>query len=325
MVSLGVAGVFLAGASTFSQAQKAGDKAEAAKRPAIKFKVFEKNAEVKEEAEKVVRGQVVVKAIRRGRAAVAPGEPNPQLLQQYRPMLWAEYLLAKSVCNLTPDQRKAIARDAEHAFQEAVANPVGNRRRVVRNPNGVLTVVNQGERPEDTIREGLIKAVRDHLKPEQAAKYQVELDKRAVNRRRITADNITAKIDESLILTADQRDKIRASLLANWQDDWCPSPESLLFNARILPQVPDKFIVPLLNEPQKSIWRRLNKYQVGHFTVFGFMANNMMNGGDSPEDEFLREAREAETKARETARMKREAEEKQKAEAKKKEEPAKKK
>jgi len=300
IVSLAVAAAFLISASTLAQTRKAEVKKEDDK-PAVK-----------KEAGKVVAGVLAARAV------VFAGGVNPQLAQQYRPMLWAEYHLARDVCDLSPDQCQAVARAAEHAFQEAVENPGEYRRQIARNRNGVLTVVNRGERPEDTIRAGLVKAVKDHLNPEQAAKYQEELDKRIVNRRRITVDNITAEIDKSLVLTTDQRGKIRSSLAANWEDDWCPSPESLLFNSQWLPQIPDRLIVPLLNEPQQSIWRGLNKYHGGNFSIFGFMGNNMMNGGDSPEDEILREAREAETKAREAARIKREAE------AKKKQEPAKK-
>lgn len=301
---------FLTSVSALAQARKAEVKKEDERKP--------KNDKpaVKKEAGKVVPGILAGRAI----AVAVGGGVNPQLLQQYRPMLWAEYHLARIVCDLSPEQRKAIARDGEHVLQEAVSTPRENRRRVVvRDRNGVLTVVNHGENPEDVISLGLIKAVKDHLRPEQAAKYQEELDKRTANRRRITIDNITAQIDESLVLSTSQRDKLRAALAANWEDDWCRSPESLLFNSQPLPQIPDRLILPLLNEPQKSIWRGMNKYPRGNFRIFGFMFNNMMNGGDSPEDEILREAREAETKAREAARTNRETE------AKKKEEQAKRK
>jgi len=333
IVSLVVSLVFLTSALAFLQAQtsvsatfvpfaQAKQKADQPKKEESKADSTKKAEPKKAEVKKgEVRKQAVAakRLIVRGRAAVVPGEPNPQVLQQYRPMLWAEYHLARNVCDLSLDQRKAIARDAEHAFQEAIAKSGMNPQMGFRVAGGGA---NQRHEPDDSIREGLSKAVKDHLKPEQLARYQAELDKRAANRKRVTVDVITAKIDESLILTVEQRDKIRESLVTNWKESWCPSPESFLFNAQMVPQIPDQFIVPILNDTQKSIWRGLNKFAGANFRVFGFMGNNMANG-DTPEDDPLREAREAETKAREEARTKREAQQKNEAETKKADDDAK--
>ena len=324
--SLCVTGAFLLTTPALSQPPPAGGttvvrkvevKETATGKPAVEAKKAEaKKEESKKEAVKVKAAQRLVV---RGRAAAALGEANQQLQQQYRPMLWAEYHLARTVCDLTQDQRKAIAREAEHVFQETIAK-VGQGVQIGIRVNRVGG--NARNEPEDSIREGLSKAVRDHLKPEQSAKYQAELDKRSRNRKRIAVDNITAKVDESLFLTVEQRDKIRESLSKNWKESWCPSPDSLLFNAQMIPQIPDQFIVPILNENQKSIWRGLNKYSMANFRFFGFMGNNMANG-DTPEDEILREAREAETKSREEAGKKQADQQANEADSKKAEEEAK--
>jgi hypothetical protein len=268
----------------------------------------------KKEAKKEVPALAIEKAA--GRVAVAPGDPNPEVLQRYRPMLWAEYHLVRLVCGLSPEQCKAIARDAEHAFQEAVAKVGIQHMRIIRNNRAGARPRHE---PDDSIHEGLDRAIRAHLTPDQAKKYQAELDRRAASRKQAAIDNIAARLDEVLVLTPEQRDKLRDSLTKNWQEDWSFSPEMLLFNAHIFPMIPDKFVVPFLNESQKSIWRGLTKYG-SHPVGFGF---SFLNGVDhQAEDNALREAREAETKAREIARLKREAEEKAKAEEEKKKDKA---
>lgn len=227
-------------------------------------------------------------------------------------MFWAEYHLARNACNPTPEQRKAIARDAEHAFQEVIAKSGLNpqlRRRIR------VMGANQRNEPDDSIRETVVNAIKAHLDPAQLAKYQQASDMRTIQRKRITVDSITAKMDESLYLTSEQRDKIRAAMFVNWKDSWCPSPEALLMNGQMLPMIPDPLIVPFLNEAQKSIWRGLSKFSGNNFRYFGFIATNLQNGDNSPEDVPLREAREAETTARDAARIKREAEARLKAAA----------
>ena len=56
-----------------------------------------------------------------------------------------------------------------------------------------------------------------------------------------------------------------------------------------LPPIPDRDVVPFLNESQVKIWRTIPKYQ-GFFGGFGVMGGIMMNN-DPLEDEDLREAR----------------------------------
>lgn len=243
-----------------------------------------------------------------------PVVPNPQILQQYRPMLWAEYYFVRNACELSPEECKAVARDAERALQDAVA-AVGANGRI---RNGVRLVLQAGaakrrvaerprNEPHDTIKEKLDQAVRARLTPEQTARYQHELDERAAHLRKVAIDNLTAKIDEKLILTVDQRTRIRAALEANWQDAWTQSSEGLVFNTDLIPEIPDKIVTPILNEAQQSIWRTLNKYSGVGFNNFLFIINNMAGNGDTVEDDALRAAREAETKARGAARAEHES------------------
>ena len=68
------------------------------------------------------------------------------------------------------------------------------------------------QRPADpnlTLMDGIAKAVHKHtLSPEQAARYKKELDNRTAANKRMALPNLVAKVDKTLILTAEQRGKL---------------------------------------------------------------------------------------------------------------------
>src|SRR5439155_14546295 len=101
-------------------------------------------------------------------------------------------------------------------------------------------------------------AVRETLPPEQAARYQKELDQRATARKHAILLNLIGMLDNALFLTTEQREQLFEILKNNWQDSWNQS-QWFTLAGQYYPPMPDAKIVPILTEPQKDIWRGLSK------------------------------------------------------------------
>lgn len=203
-------------------------------------------------------------------------------LRQFRPILCAEYHIVRVVCRPTPEQRKLIARSAEKTVREAARKYAGMFRRPM----------NVAQRaaldPRKQIREGLARSLEDHLPAEMAGRYREELARRDASRKQLAIRNIVALLDHDLVLARDQRDKLEASLAAHWDDSWCQSMQMFMFNNRLVPSIPDQYVVPYLNEAQKTIWSGIQKFH-GYFGGFEMMGGMVID--DPLEDEELREAR----------------------------------
>jgi hypothetical protein len=113
--------------------------------------------------------------------------------------------------------------------------------------------------PRKLITEGLSKSIKATLSAEQAARYQEELDKRIENRKQVALTNLVAKLDQDLVLTADQRGKLFQSLSKSWKDSWGQSLEMLFYGEHYFPSLPDNDVIPILNATQKEVWSGIPK------------------------------------------------------------------
>jgi hypothetical protein len=215
--------------------------------------------------------------------AVNMGGQLQQMMMQTRPILRAEFHVIRAACQPTPEQRKAIARAGEQALRDATKSYVESMRRPM------TPAQRAANDPRRLIEQGLVKALESHLSPDQVARYQAELTKRAAARKRLALRNLVARLDHDLFLSPDQRDKISDSLSTRWDDSWVQSIQMFMNNNNYLPQIPDPCVAPFLNDSQVKIWKTIPKYQV-FFGGFEFMGGVMMNN-DPLEDEELREAR----------------------------------
>jgi hypothetical protein len=205
-----------------------------------------------------------------------------QYMQQFRPILRAEYHIVRAICRPTPEQRNVIARAGEQTLREAVKKYVDMMHRP-------MTAAQRAALdPRTQIREGLAKAVRTKLSPELAAKFEEEIARRDVSRKELAVRNLVARLDRDLVLSPDQRTKIAESLSSHWQDSWCQSLEMFMYDYQFLPPIPDQHVAPFLNDPQKKIWRGTQK--VGAFWG-GFGMMNGIMADDPLEDDELRQAR----------------------------------
>ncbi|MFM9962216.1 MAG: hypothetical protein ACKV2Q_13460 [Planctomycetaceae bacterium] len=186
----------------------------------------------------------------------------PQFTQQYRPILTTELNFIRQVCDLTPEQRPKIKTAGEATLKEAVVKMAEFQGAMMR---GGFRGQNQQPDPQKTIRESIAKALQDTLTPEQMAKYKAEATQRTALRKRAAIRCVVARLDGTLCLTADQRDKITQSITAGWQDKWEQWLALSVYGDQYFPMVPDQHVATHLDADQKSVWGGLQKVEFGYY------------------------------------------------------------
>jgi hypothetical protein len=183
-----------------------------------------------------------------------------QFAGQFRQLYRTELHFMRVVCQPTKQQYDKIAADAEPALKATIKKLAVNMR-------GKMAV--EESDPRAPIVDALAKSVRTTLSPEQAARYQKELDQRAAARKQVALLNLVAKVDKVLVLTTEQRDQLAKVLENKWPKSW-NQPEMLqvlMWNDQYFPQkMPDTEILLILTENQKTVWRGIPKVDVR----FGF-------------------------------------------------------
>ena len=182
----------------------------------------------------------------------------PHFTQQFRPILLAELNFIRQTCDLIPAQRPKIKAAGEEALAEAVKAMA--QQQVRQNGN---TVPRDGRR---TIRDALEKVLKETLTPEQMEKYTAEATRRTALRKRAAILNVVARLDTSMCLTKDQRQKITESISSSWQEKWEQWLMMSVYGDQYVPIVPDNLLVAHLNEDQKAVWNGLQKVD---FTFWG--------------------------------------------------------
>jgi hypothetical protein len=137
--------------------------------------------------------------------------------------------------------------------------------------------VNPQSDPRTPITKALAKSVRVHLSPEQADRYQKELDQRTAAQRRFAVSNLVVMVDKVLLLSADQRSQLEKVLETNWDNTWYEI--SIYAMNNFYPPMPDARITPILTSAQQDVWRGIAKGNVR----FGFNLG-VINGVDLPDD-----------------------------------------
>jgi hypothetical protein len=172
---------------------------------------------------------------------------------QMWPMFRAEYYFIRNACDLSADQRKALARLGESTVKAAARQFIEAEqkdRRVEEYPD-----------PRKLIEDELAKALTALLSPGQQARYKEEIEKRAASRKQLVIDNMVATLDQNLVLGADQRTRLVEALSTNWKNAWGPSLQMLRNIDDLFPNIPDQVVVPILTDRQREVWRWIPKNQ----------------------------------------------------------------
>ena len=213
---------------------------------------------VKEEAAQVVQFNVA--------APQVAGEPTlkdliEQTAEEYRPFVLSELHFLRTVCGLTKEQCKLVAREARGLLDEtARADGRFKHDKARKGARGAATTSEPDPSdPCGRLERGLTKIAQDRLSPLQSRRYQDELRKRTAHRKEAGVRALVARLDGALMLTAKQRDQISAALVANWSEAW--GTFSLMEEGEQFPRVPDRFITPLLSPAQKKAWDKMEKLE----------------------------------------------------------------
>ena len=249
-------------------------------KPAVKKAAEAKPAEAKPAEAKADKPAEAKKAVDAREAQIDAQVQQwiPQFTQQYRPILTTELNFIRQVCDLTPEQRPKIKTAGEASLKEAalkMAELQGGRMRGVR-------VQNEQPDPQRTIRESIAKVLQETLTPEQMAKYKAEATQRAALRKRAAIRCVVARLDGTLCLTADQRDKINQSITAGWQDKWEQWLMLSAYGDQYFPMVPDQLVATHLDADQKSVWSGLQKVDFGYYGGGGIAEADDGWWGDAP-------------------------------------------
>ena len=259
----------------------------------VEKKVVEAKADAKKEEAAEVKAEVKVVVVGAD-AADAEADPNVKVWQQqfstqFRQLLKAELHFVRLVCGPKKAEYELISLAGEKAMQGAVTEFVGVQKKMMRG-------IRAGEQPgypdpRKLITDGLSKSIKATLLAEQATRYQEELDKRTANRKQVALKNLVAKLDQDLVLSADQRGKLFESLSVSWKDSWGQSLEMLFYGEHYFPSLPDNDVIPILNDTQKEVWRGTPKQ---NNIFWGWNGMAFVNGAVMDDETWADEPQKAE-------------------------------
>ncbi|MEN6495394.1 MAG: hypothetical protein ABFD16_14030 [Thermoguttaceae bacterium] len=188
-----------------------------------------------------------------------------QLLPQFVQLLKSELLFVRRTCKLNKEQLTEIARLARPRLKVAA-------REYAVAQNNAMRGRGRGEArkmpdPRNLVERQLAEVLKTRLPAELAEQYRQESDKRTANRKRAVVLNLVVRLDDQLVLTTEQREKLTKTLSSEYQDALGQWQTMLMHNVEMVPQIPDNLIVPLLDERQKAVWRETSK--MGPQVIFG--------------------------------------------------------
>lgn len=182
-----------------------------------------------------------------------------QAIPSFRSLFVAELGFIRVATGASEEQIRRMARAARNPLRSMVAGYVETQGKLRRHEPGVVDF--DWNAAVVSLRRDLSAIAREQLSAEQWARLQDQAARRDAYARRLFVRNLVVKLDQALVLTADQLDQIAASMSSHWDAHW--GGEEVLFNAGLFPDIPDAIVVPFLTETQKAAWKTLEKQAVG--------------------------------------------------------------
>ena len=176
-------------------------------------------------------------------------EQAKQMEQMLQPVLHAELEFIRSTCpDLTPEAKRAIKAAAADAVREAAQRFAAQQHRPGRRSLDLSRV----------LAEKIDPVVEQQVSSDAAAVWRRERDARRERRAEAARLLIVATLDETLELTAVQREAILADLQARWDDAWLSKLQDsggLIVNGyRPAPDYAAVAIAPHLDDRQRKAW-----------------------------------------------------------------------
>jgi hypothetical protein len=221
------------------------------------------------------------KPVKRAQEAVdineaALAELEGSLKQQFQSLLKGELLFIRTVCQPTKQQYEQIVAAGDQALADA-AKKSAQMQLVMHNRVRNRPIANAD--PRKLIADTLQDSLRTALSAEQVDQYEQELEKRSAYRKRVGLLTLIAKLDQDLLLTAEQRDQLSASLSQNWNDAWL-NALGMLPHGPFFPNLPDNLVLPVLSVKQRAVWSEIPKNAQFVGMWGGFDLGAMIDAGD---------------------------------------------
>ncbi len=208
-----------------------------------------------------------------------------QMTTQGRPLIRAEVLFVRKVCQPGIDQLRTINREATAVLKD-VATQIAEARGRPRMRNVAQGKIMPAPMPDANklLRDGLAAVMKKDLTPRQWADYQAEVEKRSESQKKHGVAYLVDALDRELVLSDQQRAAIAESLAAHWDDSWVISLDYALYGNRFFPIGIDPYVTNQLSDNQKKVWQSVQR--VGGFWNFGTQMSAFTNDGDALEEEL---------------------------------------
>lgn len=172
-----------------------------------------------------------------------------QIEQMLQPLVHAELEFIRNACGtLGPEAKRAIKAAVTTAVREFARGFVAEQQRPGRRSLDVGPILARHLDP----------VVERHARPDAVAAWRRERDARRERRAETARLLIVAKLDETLELTAAQREAILAGLRTGWKDVWlCELTDVggfMINNQRPAPDFAAAAITPHLDGRQRQAW-----------------------------------------------------------------------
>lgn len=200
-------------------------------------------------------------------AEAAPIDPivamENQFFVQLRPIIASELYFAKKTCSLTGEEYAKVLEAGMAGAREAAAQITAVQQRMQRGPF----------RPDDppvfpdareVIAARIAKSIDEGIEDSRAKLYRDELERRSAFRKKTAVRALVNRLDQQLILAQEQRDQIAASLMEHYRETWGRQLEYLVYD-HYRPNILDEWIVPHLNDNQRSVWQLSKNNSVSYF------------------------------------------------------------
>jgi len=214
---------------------------------------------------------------------------TPKLIEDLRPIARAEFHLIVVLCRPDDAQRRRLAADADRLVK-AVARRTFALRMAYKPaymvPLGAKSGASLGD-PQIWLRDAIADAAKGYLTAAQLGPYREEIGRRSAGEQAAAVSNLLVTLDDIVILSPDQRDRIAAALLSNWQEGWGHTFERYLWEG-YGPAVPDEFVRPFLRPSQRVLWENRRPRQ--ELDGFGYLRGQTNAKVDEDESDDLRVA-----------------------------------
>jgi len=203
-----------------------------------------------------------------------------QYIQQTYFVYLAELELIRQTCDVAVADRAAI-RAAGAAALRKVAGEMADIAIGIQDPAARRRHANCREE----VVNALYQALAGKVPNAQRAKYLEVTAHRAKLQKRGTVSAIVSQLDETLYLSPEQRQRITASLYANWNDNWVGYLNYVSVPRPYMPTMPVEIVGSHLTRNQQQIWLGYQRVSLEGAAAFGGRAPALHPWWDGKEGE----------------------------------------